>query len=431
MRAIPGALDPFGPPTAKVAALLGLVSTVAERVLPQLARLDGLAPSARATALRNALPPLVGKVAAEGQVPVGAEEQLAVVDAVIDELLGLGPIEALLRDDQVDEVMVNGPRQVYAERKGKLVLTSRVFRDDGHVLDVIQRIVKPLGRHIDATRPICDCRLADGSRVNAIIAPSSIDGPTLTIRKFKKDRLGIDDLVRFGTLSQEMADFLGACVRGRLNIVVSGGTGSGKTTTLNVLSNFIPDDERIITVEDAAELQIRKQHVVRLETRPPDLEGKHEITIRDLVRNCLRMRPERIIVGEIRGGEAFDMLQAMNTGHDGSLTTGHANTPRDMIRRLETMTMMAGFEIPLLAIREQIASAVQLIVQQNRMQDGSRRITHITEIQGMEGAVVTLSDIFLLKGGVLQPTGLRPRFESRLKDHGTTLPPGMFAPRRV
>ncbi len=400
------------------------------------AELEQMEETDRSRFLKGAIMQVIDQCQNEKSFAANDDEKKVVCQDVLDEVLGLGPIEVLLRDKDVDEVMVNGPRQIFVERKGKLGLTNRTFRDNEHVLHIIHKIVAPLGKHIDEQQPICDCRLQDGSRVNAIIPPLAIDGPALTIRKFKEERLGIADLVRFGTVTQEMADFMEACVKGRLNIVVSGGTGSGKTTTLNILSNFIPDDERIVTVEDAAELQIRKIHVVRLETRPPSIEGKGEITIRDLVKNTLRMRPERVIVGEIRGGEALDMLQAMNTGHDGSLTTGHANTPRDMIRRIETMCMMSGMDLPLKAIREQIASAVDLVVQQSRLQDGSRRITHITEIQGMEGDVVTLSDIFIFEQlgiddsgkiiGRLRPSGLRPNFVKRLEEKGLHLPASLF-----
>lgn len=360
-----------------------------------------------------------------------------IVQEIIDEVIGLGPITPLLNDSTVSEVMVNGPSHIYIERKGKLVLTDVAFRDNEHVLHIIEKIVAPLGRRIDESSPMVDARLPDGSRVNAIIPPLSLKGPSLTIRKFSKDPLKIEDLIRFGSLTPEMARFLEACVKSRLNIVVSGGTGSGKTTTLNVLSSFIPDDERIVTCEDAAELQLRQEHVVTLESRPPNIEGKGAVTIRELVKNCLRMRPDRIVVGEVRSGEALDMLQAMNTGHDGSLTTGHANSPRDMLARLETMVLMAGMDLPVRAIREQIASAVDLIVQQNRLKDGSRRITHLTEILGMEGDTIVLQDIFVFeqKGiddqgkivGHFRPTGIRPKFVNKLEAAGIKLPDDIFA----
>ena len=319
---------------------------------------------------------------------------------------------------------------------GKLEKTDVVFRDEKHVLHIIDKIVSPLGRRIDESMPMVDARLPDGSRVNAIIPPLSLVGPVITIRKFSKDPLTIHDLIRFGTLTPQMATFLEACVKGRLNIIISGGTGSGKTSTLNVLSSFIPETERIVTIEDAAELQLRQEHVITLESRPPNIEGKGAITIRDLVRNALRMRPERIIVGEVRSGEALDMLQAMNTGHDGSLTTGHANSPRDILSRLETMVMMAGMELPVRAIREQMASAFDLIVQQNRFKDGSRKITHLTEVVGMEGDVITLQDIFVYKTegldkynrvrGTFKATGIKPRFMEKLAAAGIGVPDDIF-----
>ncbi|MFN3374830.1 MAG: CpaF family protein, partial [Chloroflexus sp.] len=351
-------------------------------------------------------------------------------------IIGLGPIEPLLADEDVSEIMVNGPKQVYIEKKGKLIKTDITFADDDHVMRIIDRIVAPLGRRVDESSPMVDARLKDGSRVNVVIRPLALNGPTITIRKFRKDKLTVQDLVRFGSMSQDMADFLAACVKARLNIVVAGGTGSGKTTLLNVLSSFIPEDERIITVENAAELQLRQDHVVTLESRPPNVEGKGEVTIRDLVINCLRMRPERIIVGECRGGETLDMLQAMNTGHDGSMTTIHANTPRDAISRIETMCLMAGMDLPARAIREQIASAIHVFVQQSRLKDGSRKVTQITEVAGMEGDVVVLQDIFVFeqtgideKGkivGQLRPTGVRPRFLEKFEALNIFLPPTIF-----
>jgi len=325
--------------------------------------------------------------------------------------------------------MVNGARQVYIERRGKLVLSDVVFRDDAHVLNIIDRIVSPLGRHIDEANPMVDARLADGSRVNAIVPPLSLKGPVLTIRKFSKNPLGIQDLIGFGSISGPMAAFLEACVKGKLNIIVSGGTGSGKTTLLNVLSAFIPTDERIVTIEDAAELQLRQDHVVTLESRPSNIEGKGAIVIRDLVRNALRMRPDRIVVGEVRGGEALDMLQAMNTGHDGSLTTAHANTPRDMLSRLETMVLMAGMELPIKAIREQISSAIDIIVQQSRMRDGTRKVINVCEVLGMEGDIITLQDIFTYETdghtdangkfhGRFKTNGIRPRCCEKIRSNG-------------
>jgi pilus assembly protein CpaF len=331
--------------------------------------------------------------------------------------------------------MVNGPRQVYIERSGKLELTNVVFQNDDHVMRIIDRIIAPIGRRIDESSPMVDARLTDGSRVNAIIPPLSLIGPVITIRKFSASPFTVDDLIRFGTSTPEMFDFLRACVEARLNVFVSGGTGSGKTTTLNVLSSFIPNDERIITVEDAAELQLRQEHVVTLESRPANIEGRGAVPIRELVRNCLRMRPDRIIVGECRGGEALDMLQAMNTGHDGSMSTGHANSPRDMLARLETMVLMAGVDLPLRAIREQVSSAVDLIVHQSRLKDGTRRIVNITEVQGMEGDVIVMQDVFVFEQtgvvegkiqGRLRPTGIRPKFVEKFEVMGIHLPRGLF-----
>ncbi|OCA84305.1 type II secretion system protein E [Bacillus sp. FJAT-27225] len=366
----------------------------------------------------------------------GIVDRKRVVNELANDLTGFGPINPLLLDDAVSEVMVNGPNQVYCERKGKLVLTDIKFRDNEHVMNVIEKIVAPIGRRIDESSPMVDARLPDGSRVNAIIPPLALNGPTITIRKFSKDPFMIDDLINFGTITKEMAVFLDACVKARLNMFVSGGTGSGKTTTLNVLSNFIPNDERIVTIEDAAELQLRQDHVVSLESRPPNIEGKGAISIRDLVRNSLRMRPDRVVIGEVRGGEALDMLQAMNTGHDGSLATGHSNSPRDMISRLETMVLLGGVDLPIKAIREQISGALDVIIQQTRLKDGSRKITHITEVQGMEGDVIVLQDIFVYQQlgvneqgkyvGRLVPTGVRPKFYERLENTGIHIPPTVF-----
>jgi pilus assembly protein CpaF len=363
-------------------------------------------------------------------------ERQRLFQSVESDIIGLGPIQQLLADDSISEIMVNGPRQIYVERRGKLERTDITFSNDEHVLRIIDRIVAPLGRRIDESSPMVDARLADGSRVNAIIRPLALNGPTLTIRKFRQDSLSINDLVRFGSMTNEMAEFLAACVKARLNIVVAGGTGSGKTTLLNVLSSFIPEDERIITVENAAELQLKQDHVVSLESRPPNVEGRGEISIRDLVINCLRMRPERIIVGECRGGETLDMLQAMNTGHDGSMTTIHANTPKDAIARIETMCLMAGMDLPARAIREQVVSAVEIFVQQSRLKDGSRKVTQITEVAGMEGDVVVLQDLFVFeqtgldeKGrivGQLRPTGVRPRFIEKFESLNIYLPSTIF-----
>lgn len=354
---------------------------------------------------------------------------------IVAEILGFGPIEPLLAEESITEIMVNGPRNVYVEQAGRIKRSNVVFESDDHVLRVLDRIVSPLGRRIDESQPLVDARLPDGSRVNAIIRPLALDGPTITIRKFSKKPLTVEDLIRFGSITKEIAEFMAACVAARLNIVVSGGTGSGKTTLLNVLSSFIPNDERIVTIENAAELQLRQEHVVRLETRPANIEGKGAIEIRDLVINSLRMRPDRIVVGECRGGEALDMLQAMNTGHDGSLTTAHANSPRDCIARLETMCLMAGMDLPVRAIREQIASAVDLICQQERMRDGTRKVTKVTEVQGMEGDIITMSDIFEFEQqgveqgkviGKMRPTGIRPKFIDKIDAVGIHLPPSVF-----
>lgn len=365
-------------------------------------------------------------------------EKHRIVREIIDEVIGYGPITRLIDDPTVTEIMVNGPSQVYVERNGRLEITQIKFRDDEHVLQIIEKIVSPLGRRIDESMPMVDARLPDGSRVNAVIPPVSLNGPALTIRKFSKDPFKISDLIRFGTLTPEMARFLEACVRAKINIVVSGGTGSGKTTFLNCLSAYIPKEERIITIEDAAELQLPQPHVLTLETRPANIEGKGEITMRDLVKNSLRMRPNRIVVGEVRGGEALDMLQAMNTGHDGSLTTGHANSPRDMLSRLETMVLMAGMELPIRAIREQIVSAIDLIVQTSRFKDGTRKVTHITEVQGLEGDTPVLQDIFLYNSegfdnqgrvkGTHMATGIRPKFLDKLKGSGISLSDDIFQP---
>jgi len=355
---------------------------------------------------------------------------------LVDEIVGFGPLEKILNDESVTEVMVNRPDLIYVEQKGRISESGIRFVDDAHVERVINKIIKPLGRYISRDSPLVDARLPDGSRVNAVIAPCAIDGPNITIRKFSKNPFGIQDLINFGSMNQDMADFLKACVVSKLNVVVAGGTGSGKTTLLNVLSSFIPDGERIVTIEDAAELSLLQRHVVRLETKKPSRAGDSEVAIRDLVINSLRMRPERIVVGECRGGEALDMLQAMNTGHDGSLTTIHANNPRDTISRLETLVLMAGMELPLSVVRKQIVSAVDLIVQQARLRDGSRKITNITEVTGMEGETVVMQDIFNFEEqgededgrviGEYIPGGMRPNCEQRLKTHGFKLPATMF-----
>ena len=373
---------------------------------------------------------------AEDGVTLDGRRRGALVAAVVSEIAGLGPLDALLEDPTVTEIMVNGPFQIYVERGGRLTKTGLEFENDAHLRRIIERIVAPLGRRIDEASPLVDARLADGSRVNAVIPPLAVHGPALTIRKFAPVPYVTEDLTRFGTLTAPMAAFLQACVTARLNILVSGGTGSGKTTTLNALSSFIPPGERVVTIEDAAELQLQQEHVVALESRPANLEGKGEITIRHLVRNALRMRPDRIVIGEVRGGEALDLLQAMNTGHDGSLSTVHANSPRDVLSRLETMALMAGTELPMRAVREQIASALQIIVHQARLRDGSRKITHITELQGLAGDIIALQDIFRweprgvdrdgLALGTLAPTGLRPRALEAMEAQGVMLPPGLW-----
>ena len=376
---------------------------------------------------------------AQERAPLSAADKAQLIQDVSDDILGYGPIDRLLKDEEVTEVMVNGPESVYVERAGRIERTNASFVDETHLRRIIDKIVSQVGRRIDEATPMVDARLPDGSRVNAVIHPLAIGGPFLTIRKFSKDPYQIDDLIRFGTLNAHAARFLQACVVGRLNVIVSGGTGTGKTTTLNVLSSFIPTDERIVTIEDAKELQLNQEHVLAMEARPPNIEGKGHVSIRDLVRNALRMRPDRVVVGECRGGEALDMLQAMNTGHDGSITTIHSNSPRDTLARIETMTLMAGFDLPVRAIREQMASALDLIVHLTRLRDGTRRITHVTEVQGMEGDVITLQDIFLFDFGMgidehgrfkghLKATGVRPKFAEKLADLGIRLGPEVFQP---
>ena len=376
------------------------------------------------------------------RTPLTREERRQVTREITDDILGYGPLEPLLRDDSVTEVMVNNHDRVYVERNGKLEISEATFVDNAHLLRIIDKIVSQVGRRVDEASPMVDARLPDGSRVNAIIPPLSLRGPTLTIRKFSRDPYTMDDLITFGTVSPEAAQFLSACVRGKLNVLISGGTGTGKTTTLNALSAFVPNDERIVTIEDAAELQLQQDHVITLESRPPNIEGEGEIRIRELVRNALRMRPDRIIVGEVRGAETLDMLQAMNTGHEGSLTTIHANTPRDALARLETLVMTAGVELPHRAIREQISSAFDLLVQISRLVDGSRRITHITEVLRMESDVITLQDVYIAKPpdedeaqeagkpvNLLNPlacTGLKPQFLEKMAQNGVTLPPSFF-----
>lgn len=386
--------------------------------------------------LSEAVGTLADRVVSDMDLNLTRSEHHRLVGEVVSEIDGYGPITPLLADPTVSEVMVNGVDKVYVERFGKIEMTDVTFKDEGHVMRIIERIVAPLGKRIDESSPMVDARLPDGSRVNATIPPVSLNGPVLTIRKFSAKPYVMADLVRFGTLNTNMALYLKACVEGRTNIIVGGGTGSGKTTTLNVLSAFIPDNERIITIEDAAELQLAQDHVIRLECRPPNVEGKGRIAVRDLVINSLRMRPDRIVVGEVRGGEALDMLQAMNTGHDGSLTTGHANTPRDLLSRLETMVLMAGVDLPIRAIREQIVGGLHLIVHQSRMKDGTRKITRITEIVGMEGDVITLQDIFVFEEqgvsqgkvqGAFKATGVLPRSLPTLEARGISVPVSIFA----
>jgi pilus assembly protein CpaF len=373
----------------------------------------------------------------EEQVPLSAEERRRLIRDVADDVMGYGPLQRFLDDDSVTEIMVNRMDQIYVERKGQVILTDARFGSEEHLRKVIERIVSKVGRRIDESSPLVDARLEDGSRVNAVIPPLAVNGSSLTIRKFSKIPLTVENLINFGTMTPEMAELLDACVKAKLNIIVSGGTGTGKTTLLNVLSSFLPESDRIVTIEDAVELQLQQQHIVRLESRPPNTEGKGTVTIRDLLRNSLRMRPDRIVVGEVRGGESLDMLQAMNTGHDGSLSTVHSNSPRDAVARLETLVLMAGMDLPLRAIREQIASAVDLIIQIARLRDGTRRITHVTEVQGMEGDVVTLQDAFIFdySAGVDSSgrflgkpisTGIRPRFIERFEDMGIDVSSAVF-----
>ncbi|MCI0686428.1 MAG: CpaF family protein [Sporichthyaceae bacterium] len=379
---------------------------------------------------------LTGAVRAES-APLTPSDRKRIAEEIADDILGYGPIQPLLRDPDITEVMVNGPNQVYVERAGRIYPADVAFVDEAHLRRTIDKIVARIGRRIDESSPMCDARLQDGSRVNAIIPPLALDGSMLTIRKFAIDPFDADDLIGFGTMTKPVADFLAACVQGRMNILVSGGTGAGKTTTLNVLSSWVPDDERIITIEDAAELQLHQEHVLRLEARPPNIERRGEVTIRDLVRNALRMRPDRIVVGEVRDAAALDMLQAMNTGHDGSICTIHANSPRDALARVETMVLMAGMELPVRAIREQMTSAFDLIVHQTRFKDGSRHITQITEVQGIEGETITLQDLFRFDQalgvdsegrtlGQLKATGMRPRFLEKLTWRGVRVDPGLF-----
>ena len=400
-----------------------------------LASLDPTMDVTKTVEVRNAILELFEQVLAEENIVLTRQEKQRLFESITADIIGFGPLQPLLEDDSITEIMVNGPKNVYVERRGKIIRAPITFENDEHVMRIIDRIVAPLGRRIDESSPYVDARLKDGSRVNAVIPPITLNGPTLTIRKFSRNPITVDQLIGFGSISPEAVQFLKACVESGLNIVISGGTGSGKTTLLNVLSSFIPNDERIITVENAAELQLRQEHVVTLESRPPNIEGKGEVSIRHLVINCLRMRPDRIVVGEIRDEAALDMLQAMNTGHDGSMTTAHSNGPRDTLSRMETMCLMAGMDLPVRAIREQVASAINLIVHEERMRDGSRKVVNITEVTGMEGDVITITDIFVFEQtglesgkiiGKLRPTGLRPKFVDRIEAAGIHLPPQIF-----
>ncbi len=388
--------------------------------------------------LRKQVEEQLHKALAQERLALTSQERQDVVGSVFDDVLGYGPIDALLRDPAINEVMVNGPDSVYVERNGKIVLTDVHFVDEAHVRRIIDKIVSQIGRRVDEATPMVDARLPDGSRVNVIVHPLAIGGPFMTIRRFAADPYQVHDLVTFGTITEQVANFIDACVRGRLNVVVSGGTGTGKTTMLNVLSSFIPPDERIVTIEDAKELQLQQPHVLCCEARPSNIEGKGEVTIRDLVRNSLRMRPDRIVVGEVRGGEAIDMLQAMNTGHDGSITTVHSNSPRDTLSRIETMSLMAGMDLPVRVIREQMASALDLVVHLTRLRDGTRRVTHVSEVMGMEGDVIVLQDLYLFDYGMgmdedgkflgrLKSTGIRPHCTERLANNGISLDSSLFA----
>lgn len=449
--AAPVAVPPVSPVHTPVASALNLGGAPVVQAVDALASLKQRAASAlfermgtrsgdTATSdedLRSMAVDELSAVIDQEQVPLSPEERRRLIREIADEVMGLGPLQRLLEDPSVTEIMVNRFDQIYVERQGHLSLTGSQFSSDDHLRKVIERIVSKVGRRIDESSPLVDARLEDGSRVNAIIPPLAVNGPSLTVRKFSHIPITVQNLIDWGSVTPEMAELLSACVRARLNIIVSGGTGTGKTTLLNVLSSFIPEDDRIVTIEDAVELQLQQQHVVRLESRPPNIEGKGAVAIRELVRNSLRMRPDRIIVGEVRGGESLDMLQAMNTGHDGSLSTVHANSPRDAVARLETLVLMAGMDLPLRAIREQVSSAVDLIVQVTRLRDGSRRVTHVTEVQGMEGDVVTLQDAFLFdysagmdqKGRFLGrplPTGIRPRFLDRFSELGISVSSAVF-----
>lgn len=413
-------------------AYLDLKTRIQQRLIMEM---DPSVDVTKTAEVRSTIQELFESMLAEEQIVLTRSEKKKLFDQIVAEILGFGPIQQFLTEGDVGEIMVNGPKHVFIEHGGKIVRSSVEFEDNDHVMRIIDRIVAPLGRRIDESSPTVDARLPDGSRVNAVIPPIALNGPTLTIRVFSKNPLNMDNLLNWGTLTPEAAEFLRAIVVSAANIVVSGGTGSGKTTLLNILSNYIPEGERVITIENAAELQLGQEHVVTLESRPANVEGRGEVSIRDLVINSLRMRPDRIVVGECRGGECLDMLQAMNTGHEGSMTTAHANNPREALSRIETMCMMAGMDLPLRAIRDQVASAVDFIIQQQRLRDGTRKIISISEIQGMEGDVITMSEIFRFEQtgmedgkiiGRLRPTGLRPKFMSRIQEAGIMLPPSIF-----
>lgn len=400
-----------------------------------LAELDPSMDVSQTAEVRQTIEELFENILGEEKIVLSRPERRRLFEQIVAEILGLGPLEPLLADESITEIMVNGAKQIYIERGGKIFREAASFESDDHLMRIIDRIVAPLGRRIDESSPYVDARLPDGSRVNAVIPPISLVGPTLTIRKFSKNPITVEQLIEYGTITPESIEFMKSCVIAAINMIISGGTGSGKTTLLNVLSQYIPNDERIVTIENAAELQMRQEHVVTLESRPPNIEGRGEVSIQNLVVNSLRMRPDRIIVGEIRAEEALDMLQAMNTGHEGSMTTAHSNSPRDTLARIETMTLMAGMDLPIRAIREQIASALELVVHLERLRDGTRKITHISEIQGMEGDVITMTDIFVFEQtgledgkviGRLRPTGLRPRFIDKIEAAGINLPASIF-----
>jgi pilus assembly protein CpaF len=425
-----GYVPPF--PTTSQNTYLDLKIRVQNKLL---ANLDPTLDVTKTDEVRKKIMDLFDQILNEERIILSKPERMRLFDQISAEILGYGPMQPLLEDDSITEIMVNGFKNIYIERAGKIFRVPITFEDDEHVMRIIERIVAPLGRRVDESSPYVDARLPDGSRVNAVIPPISLVGPVLTIRKFSKNPIMMDKLIEYGSITNEAVTFLKACVEGKVNIVISGGTGTGKTTLLNILSAYIPADERIITIENAAELQMRQEHVVTLESRPPNIEGRGEITIRSLVVNALRMRPDRIVVGEIRDEAALDMLQAMNTGHDGSMTTAHSNSPRDTISRLETMVLMSGMELPIRAIREQISSALELVVHQERMRDGSRKIVNITEVAGMEGDIVTMTDVFVFEQtgiengkimGRLRPTGLRPHFMDKLEGAGIYLPPSIF-----